>query len=64
MKKIFDQLLFDSSFIDPTRNPRDPVLINKTSSSITLQLPVFNPKISVKLLLEDPSKKSLSKKIK
>lgn len=61
LKQVFSQILFDSSLIESTKIPRDPILINKTSNSVTLQLPVFNPKISIKLLLEDPSKSCLSK---
>ena len=58
---VFDKLLFDSSLEEPRKVPRDPILIGKTSKSITFRIPVFNPKVSVKLLLEDPSKQFLGK---
>ena len=55
----FTKYLFDPSLIPKQKIPRDPILLGKTSKSITLQIPVFNPKVSIKLLLKNPSKQFL-----
>ena len=55
----FAKYLFNPSLVPKQKFPRAPILLAKTSRSLTFQIPVFNPKVSVKLLLEDPSKQFL-----
>lgn len=57
----FAKYLFNPSIIPKQKFPRAPILLAKTSRSLTFQIPVFNPKVSVKLLLEDPSKQFLGR---
>jgi hypothetical protein len=58
-KNLLSKYLFDQTLVEKKKFPRDPILLGKTSKSITLQIPVFNPKVSKKLLIQDSSKQNI-----
>jgi hypothetical protein len=60
-EKRLTKFLFDQTLVEKQKFPRDPILLGKTSKSISLQIPVFNPKVSKKLLIEDSSKQNIGK---
>ena len=52
--------LYNSEYIQPKEEPVKPVLISRSTNSITLKLPPFEPIIPENLLLANPSLKNVT----
>ncbi len=51
--------LYNSDYIQPTEAPIKPILISRTTNSITLKLPPFEPIIPETMLLANPNLKTV-----
>jgi len=52
--------IYNTDYIKPSEAPRKPILISRSTSSITLKLPPFEPIIPETLLLANPNLKTVT----
>jgi hypothetical protein len=52
-------MLYNKIYVPKSQKPRQPIVVSRTSTSITLKMPPFRPLLSDTALTRDPQKENL-----